>query len=172
MGREEDLARLEEEIKRVVLNRRLSFVTVYGPVGIGKSRLISEFGNRAVENHNVTLIQGEAGGSSGTPFRGFKQGISSFFEIDLSKTTANAAIKQIKEKIGTYLSESKLLETSHLLAQFLGYNMEASPIIEPLLRNPSQMELRMFIAIRRLLSAIAEQNGLLFVIDTVDRAEP
>ncbi|MBU1535907.1 tetratricopeptide repeat protein, partial [Myxococcota bacterium] len=172
VGREDDLARLDEEMKRVIQNRRLSFVTVYGPVGIGKSRLIEEFGLKAEAELKVTVMRGEAGGSSSMPFRGFKQAFASFFGINLAQTSANKAIEQIREKIGTFLSESKLLETSHLLAQFLGYDMEASPIIEPLLRNPSQMELRMFIGIRRLFTAIAEQKGLLFIIDTVDRAEP
>lgn len=161
VGREDDLGRLEEELKRVLLNKRLSFVTVYGPVGIGKSRLIREFGERALEKHEVVLMKGDAGGSNAVPFRGFKQAISGFFGISLNATTANKAIEQIIEKVGDYLPESKRVETAHLLAQFLGYDMEASPVIEPLLRNPSQMELRMFIAIRRLFNAVASGKGLL-----------
>jgi tetratricopeptide (TPR) repeat protein len=172
VGREEDLARLDEEMNRVLLNKRLSFVTVYGQVGIGKSRLIDEYSKRSQKSHDIYVLKGDAAGSAGTPFNGIKTALSSFLNIDINSTSANEVTDIIISKIENFLDKSKVMETAHLLAQFLGYDMESSPIIEPLLRNPSQMELRMFIAIRRLLAGLSEEKGLLFIIDTVDRAEP
>lgn len=170
VGRSDDLSRLEEELARVKTNHRLAFVTVYGPVGIGKSRMLSEFHSR-IASDEVVIIRGEGRTSTSIPFGSIGQALRAFL-IGTNKIVDEVeSIKIIEDKVKDFISQSQLNETCHLLAQFLGFEIE-SQIIEPLLRNPSQMELRLFIAVRRLLSGISEKKPLVIIIDSVDRSEP
>ncbi|MBN2723428.1 MAG: tetratricopeptide repeat protein [Deltaproteobacteria bacterium] len=170
VGRTDDLSRIEEELSRVKLNQRLAFVTVYGPVGIGKSRVINEFHQRHMSD-DIIILKGEGRTSATIPFGALGQAVYSFIFGSTSMYSQTDVIEKIEEKIKDFISSSQLNETSHLLAQFLGFEIE-SQVIEPLLRNPSQMELRMFIAVRRLLSGISENKTLVLIIDAIDRAEP
>ncbi|MGM0595701.1 MAG: tetratricopeptide repeat protein [Myxococcota bacterium] len=171
VGRKDDLSRLNEEMDRVLLNKKLSFVTVHGSVGIGKSRLIEEFGKRAVTEHDICLIKAMNGNTSQVPFLSFVEALSEYFEIDRRNYDLEKTTRILKEKLSDLIDESQLQETIRLMLQFFGYKLAEGEEMEA--GNISKIELRMFIAIRRIISALAQQqNGLILMIDQVDRTDP
>jgi len=172
VGRTDDLARLREELNRVNVNRRLSFVTVHGPAGIGKTRLLEEFGRQVASEGQVHVLLGSPRGQQATPYSGVIDALARFFELDFADNDAETVCAKFEESLKRFLHGAQLTESAHLFTQFLGHELEGSAILEPLLRVPSQIELRVFIALRRILGLMAEDKVLLLIMDAVDVSEP
>lgn len=171
VGRTDDLARLQEELGRVSTNRRLSFVTVHGPAGIGKTRLLEEFAERTAREAIAFVIYGASSGYPATPYAPVIHAVTRFFELDFTDNDADTVCAKIEESLKKYLQGSQLTETAHLFTHFLGYSLENSSVMENLERAGAQLELRVFIALRRVISLMAEEKVILVVMDGVDACE-
>lgn len=171
VGREDDLARLQEELGRVATNRRLSFVTVHGSAGIGKTRLLEEFAERTARAGTAIVIQGGPYGHPATPYAPVIHAVARFFQLDFTGNDAEMVCSKFEESLKKYLQGSQLTETAHLFTHFLGYTLENSAIMESLVRAAAQLELRVFIALRRVFSAMAEEKVVLLVMDGMDACE-
>ncbi len=172
VGRVDDLARLQEELKRVELNHRLSFVTVHGPAGIGKTRLLEEFGKQVNQEGEIHVLSSSGNIAMATPYSGVIDALARYFQLDFAGNEGETVTEKFEGVLGQYLQGSQLTETAHLFTHFLGFDLDGSPVLESLLRVPSQIELRVFIALRRVLSLLAEQKVLLLIMDAVDQCEP
>jgi len=82
VGREQELAVLQEAFDETVSIRRPRLVILEGPSGIGKTRLTVEFAQQARRNGSVNVLHGRGGGQrTGLPFDPIIRAIQEHLEL-------------------------------------------------------------------------------------------
>ena len=155
VGRERESRALDDALERMLATGRSHLITVIGPAGIGKSRLLADFlgrvGDQAVVASGRCVSYG--------------QGITYWPLVQ--------ALRSVLTLSGT---ESDELVT-HALEQALGEAIDAPEVIAtlmPLLSRtgvPTSSETT-FWAVRRLLEELATRRPLVLTIDDLHWAEP
>ena len=155
VGRERELARLEEAFRHAVADRAAGLVTLLGPAGVGKSRLVAEF---------VAGLDGEA-----VVLRGhclpYGDGITYWPIGEIVRSAA-----RIDEADGSGAAREKLrglfgdAQDGDLLAARVGSAIGLSSDAAP------QEEI--FWAIRKLLEHLARERTLVVVVEDIHWAEP
>jgi tetratricopeptide (TPR) repeat protein len=170
IGREEELARLAGIVDEAVAQHACMFVTVVGQAGVGKTRLIRELLRTAAARHaDLRVLAGSAAGPGHLPHGAIVRALTTRFGITPG-TAPEAAQEKITAGVAAVLPAAKVHEVSHLLAHLLHVGFTASPVVGPLLDSPQQLEMRTFMAIKKLLAAEAEHGPLILFIDDLDRA--
>ena len=93
VGRGEELAGLRSTWDMVVSERRCSLVTVFGPAGIGKSRLAHELAHRVTESGGLALRGRSAGYGDTGPYSAFAQHVARIASIYDSDHAEDAIVK-------------------------------------------------------------------------------
>jgi class 3 adenylate cyclase len=155
LGRSSELAVLQGIWERVVSERRPNLVTVFGPAGIGKTRLASEFSRLAAEAgarviRGRSLPYGEV-----APYGAFgaqlKQ-IAGMFDTD----APDAVAEKLQRAVATLLGDDASEAASHL-ALLIG----AGTTDEVGDRNT------LFFSARRLVEALANERPTILVFEDI-----
>jgi predicted ATPase len=172
VGREAILGRLRRAFDDVRGLREISFLTIIGPAGSGKTRLLSEL-ERSIKDvaPHARFLTGSGQGSASVPYGAFVRIVSHRFGITTHDTPAEAQQKIIAG-VGEVVPAPKVTEVAHLLAHLLRVEFTGSPIVEPLAEAPQQLETRTFIALKRFLAADAARQPLILALDDLDQAGP
>ncbi len=147
VGRDAEIAQLEDAFERVVTERSAHVVTVMGEAGIGKTRLAEEFASRVRERAQVLTARCLSYGDDVTfsPFR---------------ELVEQAAKGQTAADIRALLADDPEAEAvAQDVAAALG-TIEGSTALDPVW------------AFRKLLEAVARARPLVVVIDDVHWAPP
>jgi class 3 adenylate cyclase len=155
VGRERELARLQQAFRQAVEDRAAGLFTLLGAAGVGKSRLVAEF---------IAGLAGEA-----TILRGhclsYGEGITYWPIGEIVRSAAG-----IDETDGSERAQGKLRAVfgdepdGDLLAARVGSAIGVSP-------EPAPQE-EIFWAIRKLLESLARERALVVVIEDIHWAEP
>jgi class 3 adenylate cyclase len=154
VGREREFAFLNWTFQRVAAERTCHLVTVFGPGGVGKSRLIEEFRDQVKDQ--ATVLAGHC-----LPYG---ESITFWPMVQLVRRAANAEAtdppKTVRAKLEVLVGD----EQDHArivpyLAQMLGVGPGGGP--------PSEI----FWALRRLLEILAGERPLVVIIDDLHWAE-
>jgi class 3 adenylate cyclase len=160
LGRSSELAVLQGIWERVVSERRPNLVTVFGPAGIGKTRLSSEFSRLAAEAgarviRGRSLPYGEV-----APYGAFgaqlKQ-IAGIFDTD----TPDAVAEKLQRAVATLLGDDASEAASHL-ALLIG----AGTTDQVGDRNT------LFFSARRLVEALANERPTILVFEDIHLSTP
>jgi predicted ATPase/class 3 adenylate cyclase len=155
VGRERELAGLEEAFRRAVDDRAAGLLTLLGTAGVGKSRLVAEF---------IAGLAGEA-----TILRGhclsYGEGITYWPIAEIVRSAAGInetdSSEGARDKLRAVLGDER---DGDLLAArvgaAIGLSTEAAPQEE------------IFWAIRRLLERLARERSLVVVVEDIHWAEP
>jgi class 3 adenylate cyclase len=160
LGRERELEVLQSTWKRVVEERRAHLVTIFGPPGIGKSRLAHEFGE-IVEHLGGRTLRGRStpyGASSPyAAFAGHLKQVAHIFDSDLTAEAADKLLAAVTELLGT----DEAADVSAHLAALLG------------LRTGTQAADRetLFLAARRVVEQLAAHQPTLLVFEDLHWAD-
>ncbi len=163
-----------KELKRVFLEgrdqRTLNVVTMVGEPGVGKSRMALEFCRsvRAAFSDTRVLTSMAVGGGA-PPYAPVVGLLLERLGIGQHEHPADAQEK-IQACVAEVMPERFRDEVTHLLAHLVNYPFANSPVLEPLLEVPGQLEVRTFIATRRFVEKDAQRKPLLVHIDDVERA--
>ena len=172
VGRRTTLDRLMRIWNGCAAAHEVAFISLIGPPGVGKSRLLREFAETALaQTPEARILTTEAFGPQEPPYAPFVRVLSARFGIGALDSIANAQDK-ILAGVGEVMPAARVAEVGHLLAHMLRVPFAKSPIVEPLAESPQQLEARTFIALRRFLGADAAKTPLLIGIDDVERAGP
>ncbi len=172
IGRKPLVDELANSMRRSFAERRLLFLALTGPSGIGKSRLGEELGRTiAASLPDARILSARAGDSGAPSFAAWARLLSLRFGIQASES-AEVAQEKILRGVEAALPGPRAIEVAHLCALLMHYPFPESPIVEPLAETPNQLEMRLFIAVKRLFAADARRAPLLLVVDDVDRASP
>jgi tetratricopeptide (TPR) repeat protein len=170
-GRDEALARLVALVDRSIAERRLGFVLISGAPGFGKSRTLTELGERASARHPDVRVLTAAVEPLGGPYDVFTRLLARRFGVTPTDALAEAQQK-IVAGVGEIMAPARVGETAHLLAYLMRLPFADSPIVAPLSESPQQLEARTYLALRRFLAADAERTPLVLGFEDLELVEP
>lgn len=155
VGREKETVLLDQALERVIHNRGCLLLSVFGPSGVGKSRLVSEYIDAAADR--ATVLHGRC--------LSYGSGITFFPIAEVVKRAAGITFKdgpaEARGKIEALLHGEEEAEfIASQVAVTLGLADEA-PV-------PDEI----FWAVRRLLESLARHRPLVVVIEDIHWADP
>jgi class 3 adenylate cyclase len=160
VGRQRELEFLHGTWERVVGERRAHLVTIFGPPGIGKSRLAWGFGELATGLGGRTLRGRSAPYGAGTPYAAFaahvKQ-LAGIFDSDAAATAAEKLDAMVDDLIGG----ADATPVAAHLASIIG------------LRTGAEAGDRqtLFVAARRIVEQLAARQPTLLVFEDIQWAD-
>jgi predicted ATPase/class 3 adenylate cyclase len=153
VGRADELQVLTDALQRSVTSRQAEMVTVFGPAGVGKSRLLREFVARA--GSNVSSLRGHClSYGDGITFWPLAEVIRQAADI-----TDDDELDVAREKL-LGLGPPELRDAMAPVAAAIGLSNETFPVQET------------FWGARRLVEALAHDRPLIVIVDDIHWAEP
>ena len=75
---------------------------------------------------------------------------------------------KIQAGVAEVVQASRVTEIAHLVAHLLRVPFDDSPVVTPLLESPQRLEARLFMALKRLLTAEAETHPVVIVVENLE----
>jgi class 3 adenylate cyclase len=162
IGREDELSALREIWEHVVVHRYPHIVTVFGPPGVGKSRLSAEFAAAVAASGGQTirgrsLPYGESG-AYGAFAQQVKQ-VAGIFDND----PAPAAWEKLHESVEAFVGPEEADQVASHIATLLGLDANGGAAADRHM---------LFLSARRLVEAIANQLPTLLLFEDLHWADP
>ena len=166
IGREEEFARVRRAVDDLATNRRGHIVLVTGNAGIGKSRLTSEL-KGYLANKWATVLEGACLAYGQPTYSVFLQILKALFGIadDDPEEIAREKIERVSQDL---LPGEESLQIVPYLEHLLGlriFEREMATRIRHL--APPQLQQQTFIALRELLTALAQGKPLVLILEDV-----
>jgi class 3 adenylate cyclase/tetratricopeptide (TPR) repeat protein len=153
VGRADELQVLMDALQRTVTSRRAELVTVFGPAGVGKSRLLREFVGRA--GSNVGNLRGHC--------LSYGDGITFWPLAEVIRQAAmitdDDELDVAREKLHR-LGPPELKDAMDRVAAAIGLSGDTFPVQET------------FWGARRLVEVLAHERPLIVIVDDIHWAEP
>jgi predicted ATPase/class 3 adenylate cyclase len=146
IGREADLKRLQEAFREAKEEGEYQVVTIVGEAGIGKSRLIYEFGNwLELLPENIYYFKGRAYASSrNLPYSLLRSVFAFRFEIDDSDQP-ELVWEKLKAGVKGVLDEDEASSRkAEFIGRLLGFELDGSGLQQPPERGARQSDARRF----------------------------
>jgi len=159
IGRAREMDLLGTVWDKVRADRRTQLVTVFGPPGIGKSRLVRELQPR-LEREGLYLKGRCRPYGESTGYGAFGQQVSQLAGIFETDPT-NVARAKLRDRVSSLLPSSEADEVGAHLAILLGLSSEGAPDKQLL-----------FFSVRRFVEAVAGAQPTAFVFEDIHWAEP
>ena len=166
VGRDEELSLLAANLVAVEERRDTRIVTIVGPAGIGKTRLVEEF--VASRKNEVRAFEGSARDGS-VSFSPFARLIRSRFGLvrGMDPDEARATIRQ---KLEGVLESRRVSDAVTFLGQLLGLTEEESPLTRAVSDDPHEAELVRRAVVKAFLEADAQTGPLILVLEDLHEA--
>jgi class 3 adenylate cyclase/tetratricopeptide (TPR) repeat protein len=162
VGRGPYLDHLAGLLRATIDDRAPRLVTVVGPAGVGKSRLVREL-NRHVEQGMAVGVRWVGGrclaGGEGGPFAAIAEVVTGYAGV-LESDSADTARRKVLDSLHGLLTTAERASVVDALAPLVGY---AAPPVEA---DEAQAAWRMFFA------RLAERRPLVLVVEDLALAEP
>jgi tetratricopeptide (TPR) repeat protein len=169
-GRSAPMQQLVQLVDRAFAVGSLGFAVVLGDPGMGKSRMIAELiARERMANPNVLVLQGVAD-ENAHAYGPISRALSARFNIVLGEDPARSRDK-ISEGVAKVVPAARVAEIAHLIAHLLRVPFEDSPVVGPLLDSAQRLEARLWLALKRLFAADAEQRPLLITVENLEQCE-
>jgi predicted ATPase/class 3 adenylate cyclase len=171
IGRDGELAALQDLLDRAIAGRRTTLVTVLGEAGLGKSRLLYEFEDwLALRPGEVTCFkgrctqqrQGVANGLLRDLFA-FRFGIAESGAIELAREKLEAGVAEFLPEDG----ETK----AHYLGAWLGYDYGHSAHVAALRGDAEQLRNRASLYLGQYLAALAAHSPVVILVEDLHWAD-
>jgi tetratricopeptide (TPR) repeat protein len=153
VGRDEELAVLEAALAAVREEKRGRAVTIIGPAGIGKTRLVRDFlsKQRQVVSGSPRVFRGSAR-EGGSAYDVFARVLRARFGI-VEGMDPEAAKTKVRTQVAEVLEDRKVGDVCFFLGQLLELEFQDSPLIQAVRSDPSQMKLLRRAVIKRFLES-------------------
>jgi class 3 adenylate cyclase/tetratricopeptide (TPR) repeat protein len=173
VGRAGELELLLTLFDRVRAERRPHLVTIYGEPGVGKSRLVSELLERlAALSSPPRIVVGRClsygDGITYLPVGEILKGLAGISDSESAADALARVETLVAETIGSLSAEERELATA-ALAFTLGLDTGTDRLAQ---LTPSALRVELHRAWRTLLSALAEREPLVVVVDDIHWADP
>ena len=173
VGREGELARLQDGLYSVLEEGRLQMLTVLGEAGVGKSRLLYEFENWMDLQPQVVLFfkgrafpQGQA-----QPYALLRDLFAYRFQVGEDEPLAAVRAK-LEAGFGEALgSDEKRQMKTHFIGQLLGYDFSQSPHLANVLNDARQIRDRAVLYLVEYFRALSSQTVVAIFLEDLHWAD-
>jgi len=173
IGRDFELSQMQAAYDRLYKNREPQLINIIGEMGLGKSRLFTEFLTWTdPQPHDYYLFQGRSAPSqTNSPFAFLREIVAFRFQIQDSDPIS-VVFQKMEDNFRRFLpDDSNPEEKAHFVGQLIGYNFSESPHLRGLLSDPGQLRSLGFASILRLVRGAAQSYPLIFVLDDIQWAD-
>jgi tetratricopeptide (TPR) repeat protein len=166
-GRGPVLDRLTAMFEAAIRDRALGFAVVVGEAGMGKSRLVGELARQCRERHPEARVVTATAEEHAPPFAVIARLLAQRFGVPRDADLVTAR-ELIIAAVADILPPARVTEVAHLIAHLMRVPFDDSPVVGPLVEAPQQLEIRTFLALRRLLAADAEHQPLVLCLENLE----
>jgi serine/threonine protein kinase/tetratricopeptide (TPR) repeat protein len=173
VGREAELARLRDALATVVEDHELQAVTVLGEAGLGKSRLLDEFGNEVeLLPERVQVFQGRAGQwTHGLPYALLRDVFSYRFRVQDSDPPSVAREKMERGLLELFGGGEDARMRAHFIGHLTGLDFSASPHLAGILDDAKQVRGRAFHYAAQLFREVARASPVVLYLEDLHWAD-
>jgi len=171
IGRNEELDRLKNAYKQMQQQGRLYIASVVGEAGVGKSRMMDEFGKWLVsQGDQHTILHGRATLELlGQPYGLMRNVFSSRLGIRDSDSPADTRLI-LEHEIAQFMGEDSQ-EKAHFIGHLMGFNFSESPYIRGILNDVKQIRDRAFHYTAQLLRIQTNKKPFVIMLEDVHWAD-
>jgi class 3 adenylate cyclase len=161
VGRTREMTLLEQTWERAMVDQRPQLVTVFGPPGVGKTRLGLEFAEHVAASGGRTLRGRSLPYREGSAYGALAWQVKQYAEI-YENDAQDVAMKKLRECVGPLLAQTDAAaEALDHLAVILGYTPE----------NEIADRDSLFYSVRCFIEALARQQPTLLVFEDIHWAD-
>jgi class 3 adenylate cyclase/tetratricopeptide (TPR) repeat protein len=173
VGRESELVQLEQALHALVdaTPDEPQVFTIAGEAGVGKSRLLYEFGNWLdLLPETVWLFQGRADPRRiQLPYALIRDLFAFRFEIQDSDR-ASVAREKLEQDITEYLGPDSVPK-AHFIGHLIGFDYSSSPYLRSILDDVRQIRDRAFYHIAQFFAAVAADHPAVLFLEDIHWAD-
>ncbi|HEY2736542.1 MAG TPA: AAA family ATPase, partial [Polyangiales bacterium] len=170
IGRDADLRRLDVIFARALSEGEARAVTVVGPAGIGKTRLMNEYlRTRAPSEPPLRAFWGVPR-SERLAYGLFERLLRARFGVADGADRA-AASAQIRDELALVLEDRRVGDVSYFLGELMGLPFAESPLTRAVADDPSQARLMRRAILRSFVESDAERGPLCLVCEDAHVAD-
>jgi class 3 adenylate cyclase len=162
VGRGEEISTVRRTWEQVASERRPSLLTIFGPSGIGKSRLAHELAHRVEASGGLALRGRSAGYGDTGPYSAFAQQVAKTAGV-YDSDAPDVAVKKILERVTDLGAADEPAEVARHLAILSGLPVDGTPEDD---RDALYFSARLF------LEAVARDRPTLLAFEDVHFADP
>lgn len=166
-GRTRAIAKLQELADRAFEARELGFAVILGEPGMGKSRMISELVARVRTTHPTAVAVSGVADENANAYGPVARALTTRFGL-VAGEDPNESRDKIQAGVAEVVKAQQVPEVAHLIAHLLRVPFDDSPVVTPLLESPQRLEARLFMALKRFLTAEAERHPVVVVIENLE----
>ncbi|MBI5031035.1 MAG: tetratricopeptide repeat protein [Chloroflexi bacterium] len=168
IGRVSELNQLHDILRAVIERRELRAVTIIGEAGVGKSRLLYEFGNRVdLMTEKLCLFRGRASEeTSRLPYALLRDLFAFRFEIADSDPLSLAHEKLEQGIVGWMRNDADAMMKAHFIGHLIGLDYSASPHLRGILNDAKQIRDRAIYYLSQFMTAatLRPQNAATVIL--------
>src|SRR3569623_633320 len=170
-GRAAAIAQLQSIVaKAFAPNGTLGFAVIVGEPGMGKSRLLHELSGRSKAQHPGLVVLAGIADEISHAYGPIARALTSRFGVVVGENPDESRDK-IQAGGSEVVPAQRVPEIAHLVAHLLRVPFDDSPVVGPLLDSPQRLDARLFMALKRLLTAETDNHPVLIVVENLELCE-
>lgn len=170
-GRDAEMKAMDEALEAVKSEEEARIITIVGPTGIGKSRLVQDFvlRHRAFGSSLLHRVYRGSARDSGASFGLFGRLLRARFGL-VEGMDPEAAKLQVRNQVSAVLEDRKVGDVVYFLGQFLGLPFEQSPLTRAVSEDSHELDLIRRAVFKAFLEADAEHTPTCLVLEDLHAA--
>ena len=171
VGREKELASLQEAFEKTTSERRTAVVTVVGEAGVGKSRLVLEFSDWLdLRAESIWLFRGRSTQQTkGIPLHLLRGMLAERFQI-LESDTLDVVREKFSEGIRSFLKKDGEIK-AHVLGTWLGFEMLGDAFTEMQKEDSEERRRQALVYLGQLFEAAGNERPVVVLLDDIHWAD-
>src|SRR4051812_13422797 len=165
IGRDADLRRLDAIFQRALSDGETRAVTIVGPAGMGKTRLVNEYLRARPRTAPTPPLRAFWGvpRSERLAYGLFERLLRARFGVADGADRA-AASTQIRDELALVLEDRRVGDVSYFLGELMGLPFAESPLTRAVADDPSQARLMRRAILRSFVESDADRGGPLCLV--------
>ncbi|HUG33349.1 MAG TPA: adenylate/guanylate cyclase domain-containing protein [Anaerolineales bacterium] len=173
IGRDAELGRMKDAYETSVRERQTCLISLVAEAGMGKSRLLFEFGKWLdAQQHSMHIFKGRATQEMNQiPYALLRDIFSASFEIQ-DHDRAAIARQKLERGILSHVKDGERAEIySHFIGHLIGFDYSTSPHLQGILGDARQVRDLAFHYAVQLFSDIAQDHAIVFFLEDIHFAD-